>query len=36
MHTLDICDLGNAIRETKQFAPVQMFPDNMAVFGMWV
>lgn len=34
-HTVCICDLGDAIRETKQHAPVQALVDNMYVFGMW-
>lgn len=35
MGKLKILDLGDAIRETRQFAPVQSVLDNMYVFG-WV
>lgn len=35
MSDLDIIDLGDATRETKQFSPVQIFMDNMFQFGSW-
>lgn len=35
MQKLDICDLGDAIRETKQWSTMPRFFDNMGVYGSW-
>lgn len=32
---LDICDLGDAMRETKQWAPVGYTFDNVCAWGQW-
>lgn len=35
MQKLNMCDLGDAICETRQWSVAPMFFDNMGMYGNW-
>jgi hypothetical protein len=34
-HKFEVIDYGDAIRETRQYAPFGIYPDNVMVYSAW-